>query len=526
MNTALTRFLLAAVLFALVFCYPWEMQKDWENMQPITAAEYPWQARKNWQGHGYFLFSASEWFIVFRAWLDPWKSHRSLGYPAFLYPFLYPHQQKFREALTEAYKAGTSIWGKEVDTIAAQTGIAGGLENAALVQRCMAALAVGLFFLSLCRWYSPIFSFVALLAALCLVPPPDPQFIMVEAVSSPLTWFCGAFLLFAPKSKRKGACFALACLCASLAYLVRPQALSLTGFCSLVFLCQFFADVKKRSLTALLRTGLAFCPLLIAYGYIGWLSVTAGQLSLHTHPTIPFSTFAYFAESEDVPFMPTERAKKFTAWYGEHKKEFLEIIDKRPGGIFANFHLTEHDSPPRSRLVLGDLLVYRIGMPDAWRHFKNEPGIGGLSIREKHIFGRELNSGLRKRHMGEMLVIRWQNFLGALGYYGDVWHLKHFSRATFAITMAALLLTGAAMACCGAPRWPLAVMAGIHLMALLAAALGHVVIRRYIEPTETLLLLAGICSLSVLASGIRRRWQGRPSRGALQGRRGVGYAGA
>lgn len=444
-----------------------------------------------------------------------------MGYPAFLYPFLYPDHQKFDKAQAEARKNGVKWWAgsrKPIYEIVAESGLAKKFETVALVQRWILSLSIVVFYLALCRWFPPLFSFLAMAAALWLAPPPDPLRILTEPLSCSLAWFCAAFLLFAPKARHQVACFALASLCAGFAYLFRPQMLSLTGFLSLLFLCLAFSWSRRESCRGIFKAALAFSPLLLSYGYIAWLSVTGGQFFLHTHPNMSISAFCYFGETADAPHMPTERATKLTLWFGEHKAGFINKILalKSDEALSSKIRITGHESSVRKRGVLGDTLAYQIGWPETLEHFKNEKGIGGLSLLERNILGRELTSGLRHRHSGEMLTSIWQNFIGALGYYSDVWHLTLLPSLSFTLNIFALSLCAWALIIRDKARWPLIMMVGIHIMSILTASCGHFVMRRYVEPTEAFLLLAGMCSLWILCC---RGWAHRhpQSRGADSG---------
>lgn len=466
----------AALLFILIFWYPWQLQK-------------------NWQGGNYLLAPDTPTYIGFTAWTDPWQSARSIGYPAFIYPFLYPDQQKFIKTVNAATHAGTNIWASPeppIYAIATDVGIGKKFDAIVLVQRLILPLAIAVFYLSLCRWLSPVFSFLALCAALWLAPPPNPHWILTEPLSCALTWLCGAFLLYAPTSTRKSIYYAFACLCAACAFLVRPQTLSLTGVCSLIFLYEIIFSGKGRFRVALLRKAVAFSPLLLAYGYIAWISLTGGGLYLLTLSDVYYSSFNAYADSEDAKYMPSERSRKFTAWFCEHKEELMGMMKARGSSI------PEDASPPRRRLLIGDGLLYRGGMGAAITKFANTKDLAHRPRLSLAVFGKELIGGLQKRHRAEILIGRWQNFLGAFGYYKDVYRLPHFPRATLIINMVALVITSAAIIIIVQIRWPLIIMTGIHIMALLAAAFGHVVISRYVEPTEPLLLLAGICALWAL----------------------------
>lgn len=490
--------LFAGIIFALVFCYPWQTESDWEEDEFIQTPEFPWQARKNWRGHGYFFGGDTHTYVLFKAWKHPWRSHRSIGYPAFLYPFLYPDHQKFDKAQAEARKNGP--WGagtkKPIYTVIAEIGLEKKFETVALVQRWILSLAIVLFYLALSRWFPPLFSLVAMVAALWLAPPPDPLRIMTESLSCSLAWFCGAFLLFAPKTRHQVPCFALASLCAALAYLVRPQMLSLTALLSLVFLYIVFLWSRRESVRGIFKAAVAFSPLMLSYGYIAWLSVTGGHLFLHTEHTARFSEFCYFGETADTPHMPTERARKLTLWFGEHKAEFINkiITVNRDEALSSKIRIIGNESPVRKRTVLGESFLYHTGWPETMKHFKDERGIGGLSLLEGNILGRELTSGLWQRHSAAMLTLVWQNLIGALGYYRDVWHLTRLPRLSFAFNIAALSLCAWLILRGDKCRWPLIMMVGIHLITILPAAC-HFVMRRYVEPTEAFLLLAGMCSL-------------------------------
>ena len=493
---------MAALLFFLVFCYPWQTESDWGEDECVQAPEYPWQARKNWRGHGYFFGGDTHTYVLFNAWTNPWRSHRSIGYPAFLYPFLYPDHQKFDKAQAEARKNGPWWAGtkKPIYDVIAEIGLAKKFETIALVQRWILSFAIVLFYLALCRWFPPFFSFLVMGAALWLAPPPDPLRILTEPLSCSLTWLCAAFLLLAPKARHQVVCFALASLCAALAFLVRPQMLSLTFFLSLIFLYQVYSWLRRESVRGLFKAAIAFSPLVFSYGYIAWLSVTGEQLFLHTHPNVGLSAFCYFAETADAQHMPTERARKITVWFGEHKTEFINKILtlKSDEALSSKIRLTGNESPVRKRAVLSDTLVHHTGWPETMKHFKNEKGISGLSLLERNILGRELTSGLWQRHSAEMLTSIYQNFIGALGYYRDVWHLTALPRFSFTFNIVALGLCAWVIFTGNKTRWPLIMVVGIHLVTILSAACGHFVIRRYVEPTEAFLLLAGMCSLWIL----------------------------
>lgn len=467
------RLVCAGILFALIFWYPWQNQK-------------------NWQGGTYLLAPDTTTYIGFTAWTDPWQSGRTIGYPAFIYPFLYPDQQKFTKAVFAARHDGTNVWGSPeppIYAIATDVGIGKKFDTIVLVQRLVLPLAIAVFYLSLCRWFSPVFSFLALCAALWLAPPPNPHWILTEPLSCALTWLCGAFLLYAPTSTRKSLYYAFACLCAACAFLVRPQTLSLTGVCSLIFLYEMIFSGKYRIRVALLRKAVAFSPLLLVYGYIAWISVTGGGLHLHTLPEVYYSAFNAYAEAEDAKYMPSERSRNFTAWFGEHKKELIGVMETKGSRI------PDDASPPMRRLLIGDGLLYRGGMRATMAKFANTKDLAHRPRLALAVFGKELIGGLQKRHRAEILIGRWQNFLGALGYYKDVYKLPHFSSATLMINIGALVITSAAIITIVQVRWPLIIMTGIHLMAILAAVFGHAVLSRYVEPTESLLLLAGICAL-------------------------------
>lgn len=504
-------FFLTSLLFIMIFSYPWnESTRSDEFVQPPDAL---FQAQRNWQGHAYFFGGDSHTYVLFNAWRDPWSSYRSIGYPAFLFPFLYPDQKIFHDAVSKASMSGTNVMStpkRYVYAINTEIGLAKKFEVVALVQRILLSLAIVVFYISLCRWFFPLLSFAFLTAALWIAPPPDPAFIMTEPLSCALTYLCGAFLLFAPKTSRQGVFFALASLCAALAYLVRPQMLSLTALMSLIFLYQVYTWSTKGRVRAFLRGVIIFSPLVLAYGYIWWLSVTGGQLFLHTLPGVNLTSFCYFAESADAPHMPTERARLLTAWYGERKEKFIEqIFNFKAEEVPGKVHITGAESPLKKRALFGDLPYYLGPFGDGLKYLRKVVGGGNLSLLERNLLGRELKAGLRHRHGNEMGTLVWQNWIGSLGYFKDVYYLALFPTDTFIINCAALLLAGFAIIISAQVRWPLLVMTGIHCLSILAAAFGNYVIGRYVEPTEAFLLLAGMCSLWILCwHAWKRLWLG------------------
>ena len=461
---------------------------------------YPWQEPKLGQ-HDYVIFPDSSSYIGYTGWFNPWRTVRSIGYPAVIYPFLYPDQHKFLEELRKAQQSDINVWAEdEIYAIASRTGLGKKLESVVLLQRIMLALAISLFYLSLCEYFGPNFSFVSLFVAVWLAPPADPRFILTEPLSCALAYICAAFLLYSQRITHQVMCLASASFCAAFAFLVRPQMLSLVGLCTLIFPYQLFSWARKDFRRTIVKAALAFSPLLLAYGYIAWLSVTGGQLFLHKQANIGFSSFCYYAETADTPYMPTERARKLASWFGEHKKEFIDEINKlRNDEQFpSQLRATKEESPVFKRYVLGDMYVYNVGMPQVWSHFKNESDIGRLSLLEQNILSKELNTGLIYRHKKEMIELLWQNFIGALGYYKDVWHLIIFPNTSFEINSIVLVCILFAVMVSVKARWPVLILTGIHLMTILAAAAGHFVIQRYVDSTEAFLLLAGMCSLWTL----------------------------
>lgn len=470
-------FLMAACVFALVFWYPWEHAVD---------------------DNGYLLYPDSYGYLSFDQWRDPWRVHRSIGYRLFLYPFAHGESKEYLTALREASKSGIDLWkdnAKNYYIMTERVGIAKKFERVALLQRLIMAFSFALFAVALSRWIPPLVSFVTLLIAFSLAPPPYPAAILTEPLCSALTALCGAFLLFAPKSVRQGACFAMACLCASLAFLIGPRSLSLVGFCSLLF---FYVAWGKHSRRRLAKSALAFTPLLIAYGYIGWLSLTGGGLFLHTQWEVDYNFYYYFAEKEDAQYMPTERAKKYTEWYGNQRKIFFNKIKNGEDG-FHQFDIDQH-SPVKKRSGIGDILTYTGAWVNSMKHFRDEKDISKLNASGRAIFGKELKAGLWPRHTGEIFLSWWQNFLAGLCYYDDIYQLQFMGRASFPINLGAILLSLFSIMRYPSSRWPLIVMLGIPLMTIIAAAVGHFVIERYVTPTAAFLLIAGMSSLWMLCS--------------------------
>ncbi|MBD5626907.1 MAG: hypothetical protein HDQ90_05405 [Desulfovibrio sp.] len=442
---------------------------------------------------GRFIFIDARYYtyVMFNGWTHPWRAIRSIGYPAFIYPFLYSERDNFHKIIMSERSNGADIWkGPEepIYAMVSESGMVERFEAIAFAQRVILSFAAAVFYLSLCRWFTPIFSFFALCVALWLAPLPNPQFIMTEPLSCALTWLCAAFLLYAPISTKKSMYYVLACFCAAFAFLVRPQNLSLTGLCSLIFLYEVIFSGRHHFFVTLLKRAVIFSPLLLAYGYIAWICLTGGGIYLHTLAEVYYTAFCAYAETEDVPYMPIERSRKFTSWFGEHKEKLISKI--KANGV----RFPEKASPPRIRQIMGDGLLYCGGMSEAWVHFSKEKGLAHLSRQQHAVFGKELNAGLKKRHAREILTNHWENFLGGLGYYKDIYRLAHLSNVTFLINMVALSLSLAGIILVTRIRWPVSIMAAIHLMALFAAALGHFVIGRYVEPTEPLLLLAGLGS--------------------------------
>ena len=476
----LVRTVCAGMLFLFVFCFLW-------------------QSQKNCQSGNYLLSRDSPTYVEFNAWKHPCQSGRTIGYPAFIYPFLYPDQYRFIKACNDARRGGINIWASPeapIYAIASEIGIAKKFEAIVLAQRLILSLAIAIFYLSLCRWFRPISSLIVFYIALWMASLPNPYIIMTEPLSCAFTWLCGACLLFAPTSRRKYLYYMLACLCASFAFLVRPQTLSLTGLCSLILIYEVFFSEKPWSIHALFKKAATFSPLLLAYGYIAWISVSGGGLHLHTLVEVYNSAFCTYAEAEDANYMPTERSREFTKWFGEHKEELIHTMKNKGNSISPDA------SPPHARQFIGDGLLYRGGMAVEFYKLAMKNDTPPRIRLRQAIFARELMSGLKKRHASEMIVGSWQNFLGGLGYYKDIYTLPHFPGATLIINMGALVLAVVGAVTGVRIRWPLTIMAGIHLMALLAAAFGHFVIARYVEPTEPFLLLAGMYGFLVLSKKI------------------------
>lgn len=490
-----SRFICAGILFALIFWSPWHPQK-------------------NWVGESYFLSRDTNSYINFAGWTSPWRAIRSIGYPAFIYPFIYQVHGKYHKVIMDASRNKIDAWQtpeEPIYSLASESGIAEKFELIGLAQRVILALGVTVFFLSLCRWFSPIFSFFGLCIALGLAPPPNPLGIMTEPLSCALTWLCAGFLLFAPKSKKRSVYYALACFCAGFSFLVRPQTLSLTGICSFIFIYEVVDSVKYKNFSYLFKKIGVFSPLLLSYGYIAWLSVTGGSLFFYTLHEIPYSSFCFFADAEDAANMPTERSRKFTSWFGEHKEELIHKMENK-----INLKVPEDASPPWIRRFIGDGLLYGGGLGEVWHHFnlKKERGLSNLTRLQRATLAKELSAGLQKRHRAAIFVNRWQNFLAGLGYYKDIYRFSYLSGATFLINIVALALSLGAIGLRRGIRWPVTIMVAIHLMALLAAAFGHHVIARYVEPTEPLLLLAGICSLWAICRRALVRFQIQKDAGA------------
>lgn len=428
----------------------------------------------------------------FNLFLDPWKSPRTPGYVLFLHPFLEPHRGDLENAIKDARKLPRAeVYPTFPKFINAQ-GLQVVFDNIVLCQRLALCLGAA-FFVYTCSLYIN-----ALVVGLCfflgvkLCPLVNAAYLLTESVAQPLSFFAISFLLLFFK-KRNFIYLFLATLCASFLYLVRPAGIYMLVLSGFLWLYFFWKD-RFHHIFKFLFAATGFLP---AVAYIGYLSITSGYLIFGTHPTTADLQFSsYYLQKEDIENMPTLGAREYARiyldkvedWKKEHAKsvlgpDFEEWPATRSFGYQYNMAVWPLTRGPEGQVVA---------------ELAKNPKIGRLSIKDRVKMGRELKSGMLKRHTGDRIKTVVGNILTGLGYYRD-YNSSSLWKYGFPLIAGSWGAWCLALLLCPRVRFCLFLPGAAHFLHIFAIAYGNFILSRYIDFTETLFIFAVFLSLWALA---------------------------
>lgn len=424
--------------------------------------------------------------------LDPWESVRTPGYPLFLYPFLEPHREKVESAFKNASQLPQAeIFPAFPKFINAQ-GLQEVFDNIVLCQRVVLALGAAFLVYTCSLYINALVVGVCFFLGVKLCPLVNPAYLLTESVAQPLSFFAiGLLLLFFKKGNF--IFLFLATLCASSLYLVRPAGiymLALSSFCWLYF---FWKD-RFHHIFKFLIVATGFLP---ALAYIAYLSITSGYLMFGTHPEgsdLQFSS--YYLQKEDIENMPTLRAREYARIYLDKVEDWKKEHAKRVLG-------PDFEQWPRTRsfgyrynTAVWALMWLPAGQVLA--ELAKNPQIGPLGIKDLVIMGRELKSGVLKRHTGDRIKTVGCNILAGLGYYRD-YRSSSLWKYGFPLIMGSWGVWGLALLFCPRVRFCLFLPGAAHFLHIFAISYGNFIHWRYINLTEPLFLFAVFLSLWALA---------------------------
>lgn len=446
-------------------------------------------------GGDYVVWSDSPSYYNF--YWSPWDSSRSPGYPLFLSIFLHSHREQLKNILEHLLASSINL-DREVEQVLKtynEAGLRPVFDRVAHAQQLLLAISSAALVFACSFYFNGIISACLFFAAVFAVPLVNPYFILSESLAQPLTFLALSALLIFNKFHKFAFLF-IACFLSAYVFLVRPVGLYMLCLCAAG--CAYF--LWQSRFRQILRYFAAFAGFLPAICYFGAMNLTAGHLTFGTMSHWShLMTICYYLKEEDIGNMPTYRAKRFAELY----------LAQLPA--FENTYIREHIPgyeqwrADRNSAHQYDVLCWplaKFGTISVFETMEKDPAIGPLNLLERNRLAEELKAGFRKRHFRDLLQNRWFNFWTALGYDLD-YRVSRIADPYGRKPMAAgLLLLACAILLGKRQRFCLIVLSATHFLQLLAISFGGLVLHRYVNLTEPLLmysfLLAGWTLLILL----------------------------
>lgn len=351
---------------------------------------------------------------------------------------------------------------------------------------------------------NPVVALFFILASIHFGSLTSPKYILADLPACAMTVIFVAFGILYAKYKQYIFLFLL-CGSAIIACLIKPAMFFLSFIAGCIVLYEFISSARARNLKMLLITSCA--GLVLVSGTLLW------PFLLYTHSGVFFPSqlsiitkaqqATYLLQEGDDQLFTDPRKKAFVSELIKHKPEIDAEIDKSIYKNTRNMHSKAH------------IYMYSLN-PYGYNYFFNIMNQSGFKLPqiERARLVKEVTDPIIRKHFKEYSMTKIRSFLSAFGYYKDVWHSIKWRQSVGQKLFPVFLLCYAFLFCAiafGAKklRYPLLLLALIHVMAVAFTAIGHAVLMRYLEITEWSFILAlevALYSLVLrLASLVRNR---------------------
>lgn len=441
----------------------------------------------------YALTPDSKGYILANISSDPWSSMRSPLYPLLCGLFFSEEEKKI---LIECVKGFSykELWDRrngKIEKIIFENGINKSFERIVFFQRVILSLSMVLLFYSLSQFFSSIIAFFAIIISVNILPLTNVYAIMTEPIfQSLIVMTLSCICLY--KSYHLTSIYIMASIFALLAFLTRPAGIFLILIC-IYYLIYFIYTDNFRSLK---KYFLPSAILSLSFIYILYISVPIGSIVFGTMTERSKNGFSlFFLEQSDVDNMPTRRSKVFASTFLENKNNFRRDIQ----------NVYEHSLPGKTscsvnpRKYAGVLNAYiNLGVNSTLKALESDKEFRQLDLKERAKLSLELEKGVMERHKGDILLLKLHMFLSGIGIYND-FNPSFLSNKYGMLYLFGIICTVIALVIYPPCRFVILLLCSTHILHIATCAYGHIVLGRFTNITELLVLIAIFLSVWVLS---------------------------
>lgn len=346
-------------------------------------------------------------------------------------------------------------------------------------------ISFSLLYFALSCIINPLIAVFFILGSIYFGSIPPPKYILADLPACAMTVFFVAFGIFYTKYKKYVFLFLL-CGSAVMASLIKPAMFFLPLIAGCMLLYEFISAARERSLQ---RTLITSCTgIFLVIGTLLWpflLYVQSGlffpsQLSIVTKAMLA----TYLLQEGDDQLFKDPRQKAFVSELIKHKPEIDAEIDESaykntPRNTHSEAHIYVHSTNSYGNLFFKIM---------AQNGFK-------MSQIERARLVKNISGPIIQKHYKEYIMTKVRSFLSAFGYYKDLqdsirWRHSLGSIQFYIFLSCYAFLFGAIAFGTKKLRYPLLLLALIHLLAVVFTSIGYKVLTRYLQITEWSFILA------------------------------------
>lgn len=430
---------------------------------------------------------------------DPWATHRTPGMAIYL--GVIGAKDELKEAF-QKFPAAVDFnkFGKQDENIHSLG------KKIAFCNLLLLGLSFSFLCFALSTFIHPLVSLFFILVSIYLGAVPSPKFILADLPACSLTGIFTAFGILYAKYRKNILLFFLSC-CAIFACLLKPAMffLALVAGCMLGY--ALLLSLRARNLKNALAS---LCiGVFLTAGTLSWPFL----LFLHSGLFVPSQISAttknmfaiYLLQEGDDELFTDPKLKALVADLIRHKPEADEEINKL---VYKN----KRNLYSKANIYVNSVNYY------GHRYFFDKckrNGYGRMSNIEYARLAKQMSDPIIHKHFGEYIETIGRSFLSAFGAYKDIksgiwWRNQLGSQSVILFILCYLCIVCSLIFGVKYLRYPIGLLAVLHITSVIFTSIGHAVLPRYLEITEWSFVLALVVALwalllRILQSFPRRR---------------------